>query len=66
MVLSKTLAPTKSAEMTIEIRELLIKVKIEEAQQAGATDLEMDQIRSMVIKECKKEISKQLRKYKER
>lgn len=52
--------------MTIEIRELLIKVRIEEAERRQHESLEMEDIRNMVIKQCKKEISKQLRKRKER
>jgi len=52
--------------MTIEIRELLIKVKIEEAAQRRSAELEMDQIKSLVVKECRKQIKNQLRKHKER
>ena len=52
--------------MTIEIRELLIKVRIEENENRQSQLHEMEEIRNMVIKQCKKEISKQLRKSKER
>ena len=52
--------------MTIEIRELLIKVRIEEEQHHARQGFEMEELRNMVIKQCKKEISKQLRKHKER
>jgi len=52
--------------MAIEIRELLIKVKIEEGNSASNDQIDIHQIKQSVLKECKKEIRKQLRKYKER
>ncbi len=52
--------------MPIEIRELLIKVKIEEPLQGNSENLDIHQIRQSLLKECKKEIKKQLNNYKER
>ena len=52
--------------MAIEIRELRIKVKIEEAHTSSRDDYDLDQMRQFLLKECKKEINKQLNKYKER
>lgn len=52
--------------MAIEIRELVIKVKIEEGNSSSNNQVDMLHIKQSVLKECKKEIRKQLRKYKER
>jgi hypothetical protein len=51
--------------MAIEIRELVITVRIEEsARQTGNPDLA--ELRKLLLKECKKEIAAQIRKSKER
>ncbi len=53
--------------MAIEIRELVIKVKIEESLNgAKNTDVDLEKIKQSVLKECKKEISRQLNRKKER
>ncbi|MEM7185345.1 MAG: DUF5908 family protein [Bacteroidota bacterium] len=52
--------------MAIEIRELRIKVKIEEEASKGAPTQDLEHFKQMVLKECKKEIRKQLGKHKER
>ena len=52
--------------MPIEIRELLIKVKIEEPLNSNAENLDIEQMKLSILKECRKEIKKQLNNYKER
>lgn len=52
--------------MAIEIRELLIKVKIEDPVNTLQNDLTINQIKQFISKECKKEINKQLNRKKER
>jgi hypothetical protein len=52
--------------MAIEIRELLIKVKIEDPITTSVPDLNINQIRQLISKECKKEIKKQMGRKKER
>jgi len=52
--------------MPIEIRELLIKVKIEEELSPSTESANLEEIKRVVLKECKKEIKKQLSKHKER
>ena len=52
--------------MTIEIRELLIKVRIEEEQRSMPDMTEMEHVKQQMLKACRKEIRKQLKKYKER
>jgi len=52
--------------MAIEIRELLIKVKIEDAGASSSETMDMEQVKRLVQKACRKEIKKQLSKYKER
>mgnify|MGYP003625131568 CR=1 FL=1 len=52
--------------MPIEIRELLIKVKIEEGMTSSTDSADLEQMKRDVLKECKKEITKQLSKHKER
>ncbi len=52
--------------MPIEIGELLIKVKIEEELSPTAESNDLEQIKRVVLKECKKEIKKQLSKHRER
>ena len=51
--------------MPVEIKELVIKVRIDESgNKSSSTDL--DQLKKTLLKECKKEITKQLKKNKER
>jgi len=51
--------------MAIEIRELVITVRIEEpAKQRD--DMDLAEIRKVILRECKKEIVAQIRKSKER
>ncbi len=52
--------------MPIEIRELVIKVKIEESQNKSTSDLDVSKIKESLLKECKKEITRQLKLRKER
>lgn len=52
--------------MAIEIRELRIKVKIDDGNTPSTAQYDVDQMRQFLLKECKKEINKQLNKYKER
>ena len=52
--------------MPIEIRELLIKVKIEDSKRKEPDYEEMAQLRQSILKECRNEIKRQLNKTKER
>jgi len=53
--------------MPIEIRELVIKVKIEETlSKNNNSNIDVSQIKQSILKECKKEISKQINQKKER
>jgi hypothetical protein len=52
--------------MAIEIRELLIRVKIEDQPGNGNSDVDLNHIRQLIFKDCQKEIQKQLSKSKER
>ncbi len=52
--------------MPIEIRELVIKVKVEENTQKKNEALDMDAIKKTMAMMCKKEVKKQLDKIKER
>ncbi len=52
--------------MAIEIRELLIRVKIEEPMDQKNLEVEVDQIKQSILKECRNTIKKELRKSKER
>lgn len=52
--------------MAIEIRELLIKVKIEDQPGRQNADLDLNHLRQSIMKDCQKEIQKQLNKSKER
>ncbi|WP_340198811.1 DUF5908 family protein [Ascidiimonas sp. W6] len=52
--------------MAIEIRELLIKVKIEDQPGNRNSDLDLNLMKQSILKDCKKEIQKQLSKIKER
>ncbi|WP_158676778.1 DUF5908 family protein [Pukyongia salina] len=52
--------------MAIEIRELLIKVKIDEPLNNSSDELAFQKMKQSILKECKKEIRKQLRKNKDR
>lgn len=52
--------------MGIEIRELIIKVKIGEPAKYKQSEVDLVSIRQVLLKECRKEIKKQLEKTKER
>ncbi|MDN3643360.1 DUF5908 family protein [Lutimonas halocynthiae] len=52
--------------MPIEIRELLIKVKVQEPVNEGNNQKDTYQLRQFLLKECKNEIRKQLSALKER
>lgn len=52
--------------MPIEIRELIIKVKVEESVNAQTDALDMTVIKETIANLCKKEVKKQLQKLKER
>lgn len=52
--------------MPIEIRELVIKVKVEETVSATSGSLDMNNLKETVANLCKKEVKKQLQKLKER
>lgn len=52
--------------MAIEIRELLIKVKIEESLNEKTQDADFEQLKQSILKDCKKEITRELKKIKER
>ena len=52
--------------MAIEIRELLIKVKVEEGSTAQQPDVNMEELRLYLMKECKKEIRREMNRAKER
>ncbi len=51
--------------MAIEIRELVIKVKIEESVQGTSERLDIEKIKQLILKECKKEIKRELNRKKE-
>ncbi|GAA3591267.1 DUF5908 family protein [Flavivirga amylovorans] len=52
--------------MPIEIRELIIKVKVEESIKSKPEAIDMNMIKETVANLCKKEVKKQLQKIKER
>lgn len=52
--------------MPIEIRELVIKVKVEEPMAATSQSIDMNMLKETVANLCKKEVKKQLQKLKER
>ncbi|MEE9361207.1 MAG: DUF5908 family protein [Cellulophaga sp.] len=52
--------------MSIEIRELIIKVKIAEPERIMQNEIDIVAIKQLLLKECKREIKKQLSKIKER
>ncbi len=52
--------------MAIEIRELVIKVKIEESVRGTNERLDIEKIKQSILKECKKEIKRELNRKKER
>jgi hypothetical protein len=53
--------------MAIEIRELLIKVRIEEGVKSQSINqTELAEMRQSILRECKKEIKKELSKSKDR
>lgn len=55
-----------SIGMAIEIRELVIKVKIEESVRGTNERLDIEKIKQSILKECKKEIKRELNRKKER
>lgn len=52
--------------MPIEIRELIIKVKVEESITPKSDVLDTNSIKETIASICKKEVKKQLQKLKER
>lgn len=46
--------------MAIEIRELVIRVKIEESNDKTKQHIDVDKIKHTILKECKKEIKREL------
>ena len=52
--------------MPIEIRELIVKVRIEEEGRSALNEYSVAEIKKALFRECKKEIRSQLRKNKER
>lgn len=52
--------------MAIEIRELVIKVKIEESVQKTPSEFDMNKLKESLLKECRKEIQRELKRKKER
>lgn len=52
--------------MAIEIRELVIKVKIEEPLNKTSYSINTHQMKQEILKECKKEIKKQFSRFRER
>jgi len=52
--------------MPIEIRELIIKVKVEESIKPKSEPLDINMIKETVTNLCKKEVKRQLQKFKER
>lgn len=52
--------------MSIEIRELLIKVKIEDQPQGKNSEVDINLLKQSILKDCQKEIKKQLSKSRER
>jgi len=52
--------------MAIEIRELVIRVKIEEGKDKSLAQVDMSKMKQSILKECQREIKKQLKKGKER
>lgn len=52
--------------MPIEIRELIIKVKVEESVTKRNSHVDMDILKKTIVENCKKEVKKQLEKMKER
>ena len=52
--------------MAIEIKELLIRVQIGEERNQAAQSANLEQLRESLIRECRKEIKRQLKRTKER
>jgi len=52
--------------MAIEIRELIIKVKVEENPSNNSDNENLMRIKESVLKACKKEIKRELNKKRER
>jgi hypothetical protein len=52
--------------MPIEIRELIIKVKVDESTKSNVNDIDISDLKNSLLKECKREIKLQLKKSKER
>jgi len=46
--------------MAIEIRELIIKVRIEESAKASSEEIDLYRLEQNLLKACRKEIKKQL------
>jgi len=52
--------------MAIEIRELVIKVKVGEGGTTTQSDLQLEELKHYLMKECRKEVRKELNRSKER
>ena len=52
--------------MAIEIRELLIKVKVGDSGTAPPSTLQLEELKHYLMKECRKEVRKELNRSKER
>lgn len=52
--------------MPIEIRELVIKVVVEEQHQKTRPQLNMEEVKDSITAICQREVKKQLRQLKER
>ena len=52
--------------MPIEIRELIIKVKVEETSTSPLNANSIREMKNSILKECKKEIRNQIKKNNER
>ena len=52
--------------MPIEIRELIVKVRIEEAGKTVLNELTIAEIKNSILRDCRREIKSQLRKSKQR
>lgn len=52
--------------MPIEIRELVIKVKIEESLNKTREEIDFSKIKREILSECKREIKREFNKKKER
>jgi hypothetical protein len=52
--------------MPIEIRELVIKVKVEASKASQSNTVDMETLKATVERLCEKEVKRQLQKFKER